>query len=101
MIGERGAPANTIETARSVRVERQIRHDDANGHAVWLRYRTPLYRLAIAQAVPKQNPPLPRFDVASIKPVLDWQPPATTRGERGSGGGGCPTSMKAVPSRVD
>jgi hypothetical protein len=26
-----------------VRVERQIRHDDANGHAVWLRYRTPLY----------------------------------------------------------
>jgi uncharacterized protein (TIGR03435 family) len=44
-----------------------------------------------------------RFEVASVKPVLNWPPPSGVPGERGPrpAGGGCPTSMKVEPSRVD
>jgi uncharacterized protein (TIGR03435 family) len=44
-----------------------------------------------------------RFEVASVKPVLNWPPPSTVPGERGPrpAGGGCPTSMKVEPNRVD
>jgi uncharacterized protein (TIGR03435 family) len=42
-----------------------------------------------------------RFEVASVKPVLNWPPPTDIAGERGPAGGGCPTSMKVEPSRVD
>lgn len=42
-----------------------------------------------------------RFEVASIKPVLNWPPPSGVPGERGAPGVGCPTSMKVEPSRVD
>ncbi|HEY6342181.1 MAG TPA: TIGR03435 family protein [Bryobacteraceae bacterium] len=41
-----------------------------------------------------------RFEVASVKPVSNW-PPSDVPGERGAAGGGCPTSMKVEPSRVD
>jgi uncharacterized protein (TIGR03435 family) len=43
-----------------------------------------------------------KFDVASVKPVLNWPPAAPAAGERGAAGSsGCPTSMKADPARVD
>lgn len=38
--------------------------------------------------------------MASVKPELNWPPVAGAAGERGSGGG-CPTSMKVEPGRVD
>jgi uncharacterized protein (TIGR03435 family) len=43
-----------------------------------------------------------KFDVASVKPVLNWPPPVNATGERGAAGsGGCLTSMKTDPARVD
>jgi uncharacterized protein (TIGR03435 family) len=41
-----------------------------------------------------------RFEVASVKPVLNWPAAGSGAGERGTGGG-CPTSMKVDPGRVD
>jgi uncharacterized protein (TIGR03435 family) len=40
-----------------------------------------------------------RFEAAVIKPSA-WQPSTTGRGERG-GGGGCPTTIKLDPARLD
>jgi uncharacterized protein (TIGR03435 family) len=56
-----------------------------------------IFAAAYCQQLP--NGSGPRFEVASIKLVSDWPPPARN-GERGSGGG-CPTSMKTDPARVD
>jgi uncharacterized protein (TIGR03435 family) len=42
-----------------------------------------------------------RFEVASVKPVLNWPPPSDVPGERGAAGGGCLTSMKVELSRVE
>jgi uncharacterized protein (TIGR03435 family) len=41
-----------------------------------------------------------RFEVASVKPDLNWPPAGDGSGQRGTGGG-CPTSMKVDPQRVD
>lgn len=56
-----------------------------------------IFAAAYCQQLPNDSGP--RFEVASIKLVADWPPPARN-GERGSGGG-CPTSMKTDPTRVD
>jgi len=44
--------------------------------------------------------PGPRFEAVSIK-LSPWNPGTRAPGERGAGGGGCPTSMKADPARVE
>jgi uncharacterized protein (TIGR03435 family) len=41
-----------------------------------------------------------KFEAASVKPVLDWPPPAGPNGQRGSGPG-CPATMHVEPQRVD
>jgi uncharacterized protein (TIGR03435 family) len=51
--------------------------------------------------VPNNRPTGVRFEVASVKPVLNWPPLRGAAGERGAAGGGCPTSMRVDPGRVD
>jgi uncharacterized protein (TIGR03435 family) len=52
--------------------------------------------------LPDTSPaPGTRFEVASVKPVLNWPPPSGLAGERGAAGGGCTTSMKVDRARVD
>ena len=55
----------------------------------------------LSNAVFGQTAASMRFEAASIKPVVNWPPAgAVAGGERGTGGG-CPTSMKVDPGRVD
>jgi uncharacterized protein (TIGR03435 family) len=49
---------------------------------------------------PKQGAAVVRFEVASVKQVLDWPPVNAGTGERGTGGG-CPTRMNVDATRVD
>ena len=55
-----------------------------------------------AATLPYQSPAASaKFEVASVKPVLNWPPPSGVAGERGAAGGGCPTSMRVDRARVD
>ena len=67
-------------------------------------FTSPLFTLLLSFAALAQPPAVPsvsaRFEAASIKPVLSWPSPNAAAGERGRGGG-CPTSMKIDPQRLD
>ena len=56
--------------------------------------------LLCARVFAQVPPDGPKFEVASVKPVRDWPPASSATRERGSGGG-CPTSLKTDPGRIE